>query len=37
VLKSPVLGEESVCAIQALVRANTQAIIRAALSEAKAV
>jgi AcrR family transcriptional regulator len=37
VLKSPVLGEESVCDIQALVRANTQAIIRAALSEAKAV
>jgi AcrR family transcriptional regulator len=37
VLKSPELSEENVRAIQALVRAHTQAIIRAALSEAKAV
>jgi len=33
VLKSPELSEESVRAIQALIRAHTQAIIRAALSE----
>ena len=37
VLKSPDLSEESVRAIQSLVRSQTQAIIRAALAEAKSV